>query len=284
MLTRCYAYKKEFTCNFTVSKKEVLLESYEGKDKVRVLLNDIVNADLLEDRLLIRLRGGEEIAINVKTGIMENVHYIMQFVEINKQGKLILKKTEETSELLSKIFRYGYEILSLLSKENFPDWMSCERKALKINELLKGTHEFFNAVSKSVQELLSNTRRRFVFGVKVSIKVLFREALNAGRRLLREGVNYVDLSSIPEVVALIHSSHIARKLNLVLEEKRLMSNLLLVAERFHKSLFPLDDSLVRELNNWLVEALSSFNDPEELIDDYITKLGDCFRNYYNIKH
>ena len=267
-----------------MSKKEVLLESYEGKDKVRVLLNDIVNADLLEDRLLIRLRGGEEIAINVKTGIMENVHYIMQFVEINKQGKLILKKTEETSELLSKIFRYGYEILSLLSKENFPDWMSCERKALKINELLKGTHEFFNAVSKSVQELLSNTRRRFVFGVKVSIKVLFREALNAGRRLLREGVNYVDLSSIPEVVALIHSSHIARKLNLVLEEKRLMSNLLLVAERFHKSLFPLDDSLVRELNNWLVEALSSFNDPEELIDDYITKLGDCFRNYYNIKH
>ncbi len=283
MLTTCGWRGKEFTCEFKVIKGEVMAVSYDGKTKVILRLKDISNVLIEGDTLILTDFDGESLTVRIKTGMSEAVNYILQYLEMRDKGDEILDGLVTVAGVVSGVLTTSFDIIKSLRRGAFPDWGNVESLSLHVKEIVERSLRPHLSSMKSVDDLISNVKKRHVTGVRINIKTLLRESVLAGKKFLNNLTELINLEEFIDVILLLHAYFLTEDLGLIMEKDRAAVMLERTLSSLHSRIFALDEMYGRSLTNWVLNLIRTSGNAEDAFRSYVGKFNEYIIDYYQVK-
>lgn len=283
MITECRIPGKEFTCEIIIAKDKVIAKDYKtGKEVIEISLDDAVNAEVIGNELTITTTTGSQLTITVTAELIDKLQYIMRYIEIKEKGLRAIIEVMESVREFSKVLDYNLKILELLRRGNFPDWSLIRKIALEINEITTHKITQHSAPSIASKDLLINVKKRHIDGIRLTIKSIIREASNALKYMISKLLLSVNMSSLVDIIILIHAYVLARKHGLVLDSEKAINELRNMMEIFHSHILPLDEESSRSLTLWTIDLIREHADADTIVEKYLSRLRSEVLSHYHI--
>lgn len=280
MLSTCIWGGSEFTCELTILKGRIVVKSYEGKTSLTLDLSNVSKVSVEGNELIINTYDGGSLMISIKTGIMEYVHYIMQYIEFRDRRKEILEGLEEALILFSEVLTTGFRILKMLKRGGFPNWNIIESLGANLRSVVEDKFRTYFPSMKATQDLVNSIIRRNISGIRLNIKTTLRETALATKRRLSRLSNILNLQAFADIILLVYAYFIAKELGLVLEKDKILSTLSEYLQEFHSKVFTMDEESTRSLTNWTISIVRHSQAPEIVLKGYLRKFSDYLNAYY----
>ncbi len=282
MITECRIPGKEFTCEIVIAKDKVVARDYKtGKEIIEISLDDTINAEVVGNELTITTATGDQLTIAVTAELIDKLQYVMRYIEIKEKGSSAIDEVIQCVKEFSKVLDHNLKILELLRRGSFPDWDLVKRIALEINEATTRMTQH-SAPFTASKDLLTNVKKRHIDGIRLTIKSIIRESSNALKYRISKVLLSVNMSSLVDIVILIHVYVLAKKHGLVLVSEKAINELRSTMEIFHPHILPLNEETSRSLTFWIIDLIREHIDANIIVEKYLDRLRSELLTHYHI--
>jgi hypothetical protein len=279
--TKCQENEKEFPCDVTFTKNKIVISGINNPFYLKVPLSDITTADRKENKLHIRLRDDKELIITVRAGLTYLASMILRTLEFRAKSNEILSKVRNIALLTSKTISSMNNLLLELRRGSLIDWNKVNSTINSIKDLLPYMSNLGIELSDLLDELANAAKKRFIEGLRASIKRLYQRIVTDGKKVLYTTSPIFDFSSLLDAIVLLIAADLALKTGHIFDAERAFIELRDSLKKLALSLTDEESLKPSQLANRVEESLRSGEGVEEVAIQLIDELLNRVTEYYS---